>query len=77
VDNPRSDKTFSYAFDNGIPLILIIGEEEIEKGIYKIRSLNENKEYEVSKDDLLSKVQELVQANPVLLAKEKEEEAKN
>lgn len=77
MDNPRSDKTFSYAFDNGIPLILIIGEEEIEKGIYKIRSLNENKEYEVSKDDLLSKVQELVQANPVLLAKEKEEEAKN
>lgn len=26
VDNPRTDKTFSYAFDNGIPLILIIGE---------------------------------------------------
>ena len=29
VDNPRTDKTFSYAFDNGIPLILIIGEKEI------------------------------------------------
>jgi histidyl-tRNA synthetase len=26
VDNPRTDKTFSYAFDYGIPLILIIGE---------------------------------------------------
>lgn len=29
VENPRTDKTFSYAFDNGIPLILIIGEQEI------------------------------------------------
>jgi histidyl-tRNA synthetase len=42
VENPRTDKTFSFAFDNGIPLIMIIGEQEIEKGIYKIRSLNEN-----------------------------------
>ena len=40
VDNPRPDKTFSYAFDNGIPLILIIGEQEIANGIYKIKSLN-------------------------------------
>jgi len=29
TENPRTDKTFSYAFDNGIPLILIIGEQEI------------------------------------------------
>ena len=29
VDNPRADKTVSYACDNGIPLILIIGEQEI------------------------------------------------
>lgn len=56
VDNPRTDKTFSYAFDNGIPLILIIGEQEMEQGIYKIRSLNENKEYEVVFDQLITKV---------------------
>ena len=29
LDNPRQDKTFNYAFDNGIPLILWIGEQEI------------------------------------------------
>jgi histidyl-tRNA synthetase len=56
VDNPRTDKTFSYAFDNGIPLILIIGEQEIKDGIYKIKSLNENKEHEVKAADLVSKV---------------------
>lgn len=60
VDNPRTDKTFNYAFDNGIPLILIIGESEIEKGIYKVRSLNENKEYEFTIDNLVEGVRELV-----------------
>lgn len=41
----KMDKTFKYAFDNGIPLILIIGEQEVEDGIYKIKVLNEEKEY--------------------------------
>lgn len=70
VDNPRSDKTFSFAFDNGIPLILIIGEQEIQDGIYKIRSLNDNIEHEVKQDELIAKVKELCDANPVLIAKD-------
>lgn len=76
VDNPRPDKTFSYAFDNGIPLILIIGEQEIANGIYKIKSLNEKKEYEAKLDELVPLIQKLVEANPVLLAKEESESKK-
>jgi len=53
VENPRTDKTFSYAFDNGIPLILIIGEDEIKNGMYKLKSLNEKKEYEFKVEDLI------------------------
>jgi histidyl-tRNA synthetase len=56
TDNPRADKTFSTAFDNGIPLIMIIGEQEIKSGIYKVRSLNENQEYEFKKDNLVEGV---------------------
>lgn len=74
VDNPRTDKTFSYAFDNGIPLILILGEQEMADGIYKIKSLNENKEYEVQKDQLIERVKELIAANPVLLQKDDNKE---
>lgn len=69
VDNPRTDKTFSYAFDNGIPLILIIGEQEIVQGIYKVKALNENKEYEFKSSELISGVQNLIKANPILLSK--------
>jgi len=76
VDNPRSDKTFSFAFDNGVPLIMIIGEQEILDGIYKIKSLNENKEYECKYDEIVSKVQELIAMNPVLLAKQETKEEK-
>lgn len=77
VENIRTDKMFSFAFDNRVPLILIIGEEELKNGIYKIRSLNENKEYEFTKEELVPKVLELVAANPVLLAKDnKAEESK-
>ena len=47
VDNPRADKTFNYAFKNEIPLIMILGESEMAKGIYKIRILNENREIEL------------------------------
>jgi len=65
------DKTFKYAFDNGIPLILIIGEQEVLDGIYKIKVLNEEKEYTFPIPELVQKARELVEANPILLAKDK------
>mmetsp|Transcript_5601 Transcript_5601/g.9636 ORF Transcript_5601/g.9636 Transcript_5601/m.9636 type:complete len:452 (+) Transcript_5601:1329-2684(+) len=75
VDNPRPDKTFSYAFDNGIPLILIIGEQEIKDGKYKVRVLNEEKEYEFKLEDLVPEVLKFVALHPRLLPKQKEAEA--
>jgi histidyl-tRNA synthetase len=63
VENPRTDKTFSYAFDNGIPLILIIGEDEFKNGMYKLKSLNEKKEYEFKVDDLIPEVTEILKNN--------------
>lgn len=56
VENPRADKSFKYAFDNGIPLILIIGEQEIKDGIFKIKVLNEDREIDVKASDLVSVV---------------------
>lgn len=76
MENPRTDKTFSAAFDNGIPLILIIGEQEIVKGVYKVRSLNEKEEYEFKKEELVAGVKKLIEANPILLAKEEKKDEK-
>ena len=43
-DNPKSNRQMEYAMDNGIPLILFIGDDELEKGIVKIKILNEQRE---------------------------------
>lgn len=51
-DNPRQDKQFNYAFENGIPLILWVGENEIQQGIVKIKSLSKNEEYDIPRNSL-------------------------
>jgi len=44
-ENMKFDDAFKYVFDNGIPLLLIIGEAELQQGIYKIKTLNDGQEY--------------------------------
>jgi histidyl-tRNA synthetase len=39
-DNPKVPKQIQYALDNGIPLILWIGDDEVSKGLVKVKSLN-------------------------------------
>lgn len=75
-DNIRADKTFNYAFDNGIPLILIIGEQEIQDGIYKVKVLNEEREVSFKVEELVDQVKSLIKANPHLLSKDQIEERK-
>lgn len=48
MDNPKTEKTFDYAFDNGIPLILLLAESELKAGKYMIKELNTNIQHEVS-----------------------------
>lgn len=68
-DNPKKVKneTFDTALKKGIPLVLLLCEKEIQEGIYKVKSLNENKEYEFKKDELIAGVKKLMEENPVLL----------
>jgi len=69
----KMNRTFEYVFSNGIPLVLIIGEDELEQGHYKIKVLNENKEYEIKVEELVEKVKEFVKKNHVLLTEDPKE----
>lgn len=70
-DNLKPQKQLKYAFDNGIPLIIWIGEDEIAEGIVKVKILNDKEEKQINQDDsFISQMQELIDANPVLTAKE-------
>jgi histidyl-tRNA synthetase len=59
-----------YALDNGIPLILWIGEDEIAQGKVKVKSLNYHNEVFINRLDLIPKVRELIRQNPTLLTQE-------
>lgn len=67
-DNPKSNRQMEYAMDNGIPLILFIGDDELEKGIVKIKILNEQREVEIAKEELIPETKALIIKNPILLS---------
>ena len=70
VDNPKTAKQLDFAFDNGIPLVMWIGEDEVAKGVVKVKSLSFHEEQFIERKNLVEKVKELVAKNPYLLSKE-------
>ena len=70
LDNPKPAKQIDFAFDNGIPLIMWIGEDEIAKGLVKVKSLSYHEEYFIERSQMIEKVKELMVQNPYLLSKE-------
>jgi histidyl-tRNA synthetase len=68
----KPQKQLSYAFDNGIPLIIWIGEDEIAEGIIKIKILNDKNELKINREELVKEIGPIIESNPVLTAKEDE-----
>ena len=48
-----------------------MGEDEVAKGIYSVKSLNQGVQTEVPCDQLVEKVSALIAENPILLSKDK------
>lgn len=45
-----------YCEENGIPLAVIIGESELQKGVVKLRSIETREEVEVARTELASEI---------------------
>lgn len=67
LDNPKPAKQLDFAFDNGIPLIMWIGEDEISRGVVKVKSLSFHEEYFINRTEMVAKVKELIALNPCLM----------
>ena len=67
-ENLKPQKQLSYAFDNGIPLIIWIGEDEIAQGVIKVKVLNDKTEKILT--DFIPEIKVLISENPILTAKE-------
>mmetsp|Transcript_24477 Transcript_24477/g.30498 ORF Transcript_24477/g.30498 Transcript_24477/m.30498 type:complete len:389 (+) Transcript_24477:565-1731(+) len=76
VDNPKTAKQLDFAFDNGIPLVMWIGEDEVAQGVVKVKSLNFHEEYFIQRDQMTEKVLELIAQNPYLMSKDQQESFK-
>lgn len=68
LDNPKVPKQLDYAFDNGIPLVIWLGEDEVKRGVVKVKSLNKHEEYELKREELVEKIGNIINdGNAVLL----------
>jgi len=52
--NPKMLNQLQYCEENGIPLAVVIGESELEKGVVKLRSIATREEVEVGRGELVS-----------------------
>jgi histidyl-tRNA synthetase len=55
--NPRPLDQFQFCEDKGIPIAIIIGEDEIKKNIVKLKIVASREEITVSRDDLIPEIQ--------------------
>ena len=67
VDNPKTQRQLEYTLESGIPLIIWLGETEIQQGIIKIKSLSKHEEYILKREEFQEKIVEIVRDNPILL----------
>lgn len=58
--SPKAKNQLAYALDNEIPLVIWIGGDELKEGKCKVKNTYLQKEIEVPMDDLLAKMEELV-----------------
>lgn len=53
-------KQIEFALENGIPLILWIGEDEVAKGVVKVKSLNHKDEEFIERGNMVARIKELI-----------------
>lgn len=68
ADNPKVQRQMEYTLEHGIPLILWLGESEVQEGVVKIKSLSKHEEYVLKREELKERIAEIVRDNPILLA---------
>ncbi len=51
-DSAKLKKQFKYADDKNIPLVALIGEEEIKSGVVKLKQMSSGEQHEVKESDL-------------------------
>ena len=57
--NIRLDKQLKYANKRGIPYVIIIGPEEVEKGLVVLKDMRSGEQFKINEDELINKLSNL------------------
>lgn len=56
-NNPKLLTQLHYSEDMGIPLVVIIGEQELKEGFIKLRSVASREEVAIKRENLVAEIQ--------------------
>ena len=60
--NPKMLTQLQYCEAERIPYVIIIGEDELKKGIVKLRTVETRDEVEISRDNIISEIKSRIKA---------------
>ncbi|XP_027223750.2 histidine--tRNA ligase isoform X1 [Penaeus vannamei] len=62
-NNPKLLNQLQYAEDNGIPMVVLIGESEVQEGVVKVRNTSSREEVTVKRDELTTVIKQRLTVN--------------
>ncbi|XP_070552214.1 histidine--tRNA ligase, cytoplasmic-like isoform X1 [Ptychodera flava] len=62
--NPKFLSQLQYAEENGIPCVAILGKDELENGVVKLRNTSTREEVEVARADCITEIKKAYQSKP-------------
>lgn len=59
-NSPKLLNQLQYCEENKIPLVIILGEDEIKRGVVKLRNVSTRQETEISRNDMVDEIQKFL-----------------
>lgn len=60
TNNPKMRQQLNYVFDNDVPYMLVLGEDEVKNNIVQIKNVKLSTQYQINRNNLLSHIQNLI-----------------
>mmetsp|Transcript_9447 Transcript_9447/g.17048 ORF Transcript_9447/g.17048 Transcript_9447/m.17048 type:complete len:489 (-) Transcript_9447:1093-2559(-) len=61
AENPKMQRQLAYALENGIPLVAIIGEDELKQGIVQLKVLSTESQSAIPREELSNAIRKLAE----------------
>ena len=56
ITNKKLSNQLKYASSQGIPWVVIVGEDEVKKGVVQLKNMNSRESFLIKKEDIIEKI---------------------